>query len=423
MPHQEDILMSFLELNIHRSSSMDIDLNFQSGRLKDYFNLVYHKIFRNLNPHYGFIKNYYRTNYSKKVLVSYTYLPFVLPFRGNQFYSHSNQVESLHIAQIFHQLGFQVDLAAYDHKIRINKKRHYDLIFGHEPNLSRFSQYSPHAKIIHYATGAYHTFRNRNEQLRINRLLKRKKLTSSKIKTQWGWLDSPDTSFDKSDAIFLIGNTYTKNTYPKKYHSKIIPLTTIAHSFYPRPLIQTQKDFDKAKKNFLCLISSAPIHKGLDLLLDVFEKNPNLHLYIAGNIFTDPQFVKIYRHQLFHLPNIHYQGWVSINSHLFKTLVSRCAFITLVSASEGINGAVPTCMHSGLIPIITHTCGVDIKKSGLILSDDKLSTIQSALKKYSSLSNQKLESLSSRSQLTALSQYTQDQFRSQFIDALASVLS
>lgn len=52
------------------------------------------------------------------------------------------------------------------------------------------------------------------------------------------------------------------------------------------------------------------VHKGLDIVLEAFIQMPEYQLTIIGPVLEEPQFVDLYRKELFHTRNIHFVGWV-----------------------------------------------------------------------------------------------------------------
>jgi len=59
--------------------------------------------------------NYYKTDFKKNVLLSY----IVAPFKSDSpNYTHTNFNESIIIAEVFRDLGFNVDVYNYDLKVK-----------------------------------------------------------------------------------------------------------------------------------------------------------------------------------------------------------------------------------------------------------------------------------------------------------------
>jgi glycosyltransferase involved in cell wall biosynthesis len=121
------------------------------------------------------------------------------------------------------------------------------------------------------------------------------------------------------------------------------------------------------------------MQKGLDLLLEVFPKHPDLHLYVCSTFSQEPDFCECYRRELFETPNVHPVGWVEVCSPQFCQLIERCGAVIHPTCSEGQAGSVVQCMHAGLTPIVTREAGIDVENFGVLLADDHLETIERAV--------------------------------------------
>lgn len=367
-----------------------------------------------INPKRLRIFNLFNTNFQKRVLISYITAPFIVEER----FGHSSFAEVKSIAEIFNNFKYQVDIIRYDGNFgQINfGNRQYDLVFGLEPNfLKVVSKFKP-KNSIYYATGAYWKFNNDAEEKRITELFKRKKIQLLNRRAA-----SNHQSSDIADAVISIGNDWTKNTYTK-HAKKVETIRVSAFSFFPYSQIASNKNWNSAKKKFLWFGSVGAVHKGLDLLLEIFSKHPNLELFICGAVEKEKDFVNLYHKELFETKNIHLIGWVSPDSKEFAEIMTNCAFTILPSCSEGMSGAIATCMHSGLIPLISRQCGIDIDDIGEIFKNNSIETIEKTIIKFSQIDNFEVKELSVRSFVHAKKNYTAEVFRQDFSKALKNIL-
>lgn len=121
------------------------------------------------------------------------------------------------------------------------------------------------------------------------------------------------------------------------------------------------------------------ILKGLDLLLEVFEKRNDAELYICAPFASEKKFINIYKHALFKRPNIHSIGFVVPLSKKYYEIINKCAFIIHPSSTEGSSGGVIQGLHSGLIPIISKESGIDLDKYSFILNECTINEINSII--------------------------------------------
>lgn len=297
------------------------------------------------------------TNQSKdksKVLVSYTTLPFYM--RTNR---HTNNQEIRAIAEIFHELGYRVDVVNYACEKRINYSD-YKIIFGFgQPFEKSFRTSNSRLIRIYYATGAHVFHQNAAEAQRVaevnarhNSNLLPKRLVS------WCWTLS--TNF--CDHLIILGNSWTESTYREYTKSKISMMNATA--LLNNLSNSKNRNISKNRMSFLWFGSSGLIHKGLDLCLIFFSEHPELTLHICGP--KEDDFFRVFE-DYFRLPNIIFHGFVSVNSSLFLDISEKCVFAILPSCSEGQATALLTAMGTGLIPVATRFTGIDVPKYGYII--------------------------------------------------------
>ena len=126
---------------------------------------------------------------------------------------------------------------------------------------------------------------------------------------------------------------------------------------YPYP---AGKDFTAARRRFLWFGSGGLLHKGLDRVLEVFAALPDFELTVLGPIDREPEFERAFHRELYETPNIHTHGWIDVASPEFLALALRHLALVYPSCSEGQNGGAVTCMHAGLIPVLSRESGVDL---------------------------------------------------------------
>lgn len=77
--------------------------------------------------------------------------------------------------------------------------------------------------------------------------------------------------------------------------------------------ILKNRNINEVKKNFLWMGSLGLIHKGLDLLLEIFNELPDYNLYICGSTKNEPEFEYLYFDELYRTKNIHTYGFVGVD--------------------------------------------------------------------------------------------------------------
>ena len=306
------------------------------------------------------IENVFKTNFKRNVLISYIIDPFYL----NSNFSHTNTIECMEICKIFSSLYYNVDVVSYFENIDNFNFEKYEILFGFG-NLYEKSFYSTNSEKlirIFYGTGTSQNFSNNASLNRMLEVYNKKQIlipeSTRLINTNWPLQQLC------SDYMIILGNEFTKSTYQNVNITKVYNLPASFHKIFDIEL--KRKNFNIAKKNFLFFGSSGLIHRGLDLLLEVFTKRKDIFLHICGPISKEIRFKNTYNYELFHSQNIYCHDFIDIRSNLFKDLMYNCGFVIYPSASEGGCASIVTVLgNGGLVPIISRASGLDIFEFGI----------------------------------------------------------
>ena len=286
----------------------------------------------------------YQANKSdKNVLLSYITHPFRIKLNDPIFYSHTNQWECKQIANTWVKYGYTVDIIDWDNAIFLPKKD-YSVFIDIHSNMERIAPLlSPKCKKILHITGAHWRFQNDAENKRLLALKSRKGVTLQPRRQV-----PPSLGIENAECATILGNKFTQETFA--YSEKplyAIPLSTTVQY----PLIE--KNFEKIHKNYLWLGSFGMVHKGLDLVLEAFQELPDCNLTICGPVNRESDFQKAYFKELYQSPNIKTLGFIDVSGDQFLKVIKNTCALIYPSCSEGQAGSVITCMHAGLIPIIS----------------------------------------------------------------------
>ena len=310
---------------------------------------------------------------NKRALMTYVAKPFYMGPELLHRPHHSNVPQAIEIAKAFNRLGFIVDIVDWLDDTFIPTS-HYDVFFGMHYNFERLLPYLDAKTVkIYYGTGAYWSFEIAAEKARIEDLEKRRGVRLE-LPVRLG----PNNWVQIADAVIVLGNEWTASTY--RPHAR--KLFTIDNTALPvaEPDLE-KKDFVTARQNFLWFGSTGLLHKGLDLVLEAFTELRDLHLWVCGPLQAEAEreFIRVYRRELFHTPNIHPIGWISVYSDEFKWLTDHCAFVILASCSEGMSGAVLNCMARGLIPLVSRETGIDTDDFGVTFEKCSIDEIRQVI--------------------------------------------
>jgi hypothetical protein len=346
------------------------------------------------------------------VLLSYVIDPFLTPGRVLSN-AHTNQWESLQIAKTFLDLDYSVDVISW-HNYEFVPTKDYAVFIGHRINFDRIAPRLDRRciKIMHIATA--HWLFHMASQYQRHLALQERKGVSLPIQRPL----SPNRAIEQADCATILGNEFTLSTY--RYAAKPlypVPISTV--TLYPWP---ETKNFERCRTRFLWFGSDGFVHKGLDLALEAFTEMPDCHLTICGPIDREPDFQRVYSRELYHTPNIETVGWVDVSSSKFLEVTNECIGLIYPSCSEGQCGAVVTCLHTGLIPIISYESGVDVEGFGFLLRHCQIDEIKASIRMVANLPAEELKRRARKAWEFARAHHTRDKFAEEYRRAIAAII-
>jgi glycosyltransferase involved in cell wall biosynthesis len=342
---------------------------------------------------------------NKNVLLSYITFPFTVKPDHPFFFSHTNLWECQQIATTWQNHGYNVDIIDWDNPWFFPKKD-YSVFIDIHANMERIA---PHLmkdckKILHI-TGAHWQYQNAAEQKRVSDLEMRRGIRLAPQRQV-----SPSRGIEYADCATILGNSFTEETFAfAKKPLYPIPISTTVQ--YPA----LEKNFNKIRKNFLWFGGTGMVHKGLDLVLEVFCQLPEYQLTVCGPVHKEPDFERAYDRELYHTKNIRTVGFTDIRSMQFLDIIKNTTALIYPSCSEGGGGSVITCMHAGLIPIVSVESSVDIEEDfGILLKNCSLDEIRDSVKSLSQKSDAELQHMSNSVWQYARANHTREKFAEEY---------
>ena len=136
---------------------------------------------------------------------------------------------------------------------------------------------------------------------------------------------------------------------------------------------------------------------------------------LVKRLEKEKDFEKVYQRELYYTQNIQTFGWIDVGSSEFIKLAAQCVGLVYPSCSEGSAGAVLSCLHAGLIPIISYESGVDVSKDfGVILNDCSIQEIKEAVHRIAKLSAHELKQRSQKAWEFARANHTIENFEKEY---------
>ncbi|MDD3079174.1 MAG: glycosyltransferase [Paludibacter sp.] len=361
------------------------------------------------------IENVFKNDCKKKVLISYLKDPFI---KGID-YKHTNLLECFTIAEIFNDLGFQVDVISLDSTYKVNYCN-YDVICGQGRIYENSFNNDCRIKRIYYSTGSSFFYSEINTAKKVRDFYEKTKILATSSGRFFN--HTVTKSIFLSDKVIVLGNNTVLDTFVNLDGNAANRYENLNAFYFDVCNIDlNKKNFYISKKHFLWFGSSGFLHKGLDLLIDIFSKRNDYFLHICGiETVYEAKVLNYYKPIITSSKNIFNHGFVNIDSSDFKNLMLTCSFVIFPSISEG--GAVSVLnvvANGGLIPIVTKSVGLDVDEFGYIV-DDSIFSINNLLDNINELSEQDIFELSIKAKTLVREHYTYDKYKTNLKSILSS---
>lgn len=308
-------------------------------KIKDYL----HEKFSELTNE-NFIENFnpYQIISKKKALL---YYKCSHKFENSKI--GTTEYQSLGIARALNRAGYVVTVV--DRKLKFKILNKYDLFVGafNTGGFKYFShilnQLTKNTIKIGLSTGANPNMMRKEFEKRKKMFFRRNKLRLNHM-TRYSLVDFNKLR-KKLDYLIYFG--YQKGFVDKSYdfREKIDVQPCISDKIK----FKTKNFRSNLLKNFIYYSGSGFLHKGLDLVIEFFIRNPNLKLYICSASY-EKKFLEFYN--LSNFKNISFLGNIKEESKKAEQLFNKCGFIISMNCSGGGSAALAVGRRYGLIPVV-----------------------------------------------------------------------
>jgi len=329
--------------------------------------------------------------------------------------THQNIGQARELAQAIVESGFNVDVVDYDETRRGLFDHPYDLVIDLHPVETPVyrNHLTHHAKRISYITGCDPAFANAAEHERLAAVRARRGATLAPRRQAQAF---PRASFESYDAMFLFGGRFARETYA---NFRCPPLHALVNNGYDH--VEPTDPAARRANRFMFLGGNGQVHKGLDLLLEVFASEPDLELVVCSPFAREADFAQVYRAEL-QLPNVQAIGFVDVLSPAFRQLQAQCAWMILPSCAEGQCGSVTVAMSFGLTPVVSEACGFEDPEI-MILPDCSIDAIRRTVQELAVSSQEIVRTRSEQSFELMRRAYRPEHYAAAVRAGLAAVLA
>lgn len=312
------------------------------------------------------------SKYLSKTLPAFTHLS-----------SHSGFHESIEALHLLLELGYTVDYLNLIDTPAIDWSK-YELIIDAGSSLEN-SKHIKGQKKIYYATGCHWKTFYANAYKHSESFYKRNNILLYPDRQL-----IPNYSDEAADLITCFGGSYQADSFQLNRHK--VKHLNISTTYIP------PKEFRKkigTKTKFMWYGGHGPFHKGLDIVVEAFEKMPQFELHIFGNIELNAKLYNWFQDKIQLLKNISYHGWATPDSKTFQEYVQLCDAFVFASSSEGGAGSVIQCLQFGLIPILNASTSVDLTNQQFNIQgknpEEEIASIIETVERFSKTNSEELQ--------------------------------
>lgn len=285
------------------------------------------------------------TSAQKKILICY--LDYLRTIRElNRNFGHTNRQEMMQIVKVCIELNLRIDVCAcYDRNaIEEIRENYYDYILGFGDTFFYAKEKNPDAAAILYTTENPYRISYERETERLRYFTERTGRTFHLERTGVYYKKDDEK---KADRIICLGE-------PSYFADTGKPVDRV----WPSALKNSDFTLDfspKKKTNFLVYGVDGFIHKGNDILVELFAKHPEWNLYLCGARGAEKAEEAGYKLT----ENVHVCGFVDTMSGQFQEIAAKCYYLLLPSCSESPSTSALTALRHGIIPIVMKGNGLD----------------------------------------------------------------
>ncbi len=366
----------------------------------------------------NFIKNYFCTNYNKNALICYLLHQYI---SDKTIYTHSNTMESYIAGEIFGKIGYNVDI------INVNEAKtkdeaffkKYDVIYGKIPPNAFYAN----KNCIPYNTGMAQKNYNIEAVKRwLEFYLKFRQIPRNSL------CDDANIYSLLAKGVISLGNDRVKEAITLDGLEKYQNLKNLNGFYFDVYDINLEaKNFKEAKKNFLWFGSRAAIHKGLDIVIEVFKKRKDITLHICGfnPLKNEDVFYNAYKDALDNkISNIINHGFVDISTQKFKDILDTCSCVVSPSIAEGgAIGILNTICNGALIPMITKQSGLDVENYGFTFDKVNQETVSQMIDKFLNLPEYEIKNLAYLIKTETREKYSMENYKKNLTSIIKDILN
>lgn len=247
--------------------------------------------------------------------------------------------------------GYKVDIVILS--AEFTPLKHYDLFIGHGGRCRTTLDALPaDVPVFQYVSGAHWVAFNEESEARYERYAASRGISKPRSfkRDLSPILEGENYLADMADILLAMNCPRMVKTFGNLKEKFFFT----GFGAYPDQALRISaelRDYEAGRKGFIYVAGSGGnIQKGLDVLLEAFEKTPHLHLYIYCRV--EPEILNHYRVEL-ELPNIHYIYHLKSTAfgNALNVILRKINFTVHAPINSGMGTAFMGSLAHGFIPV------------------------------------------------------------------------
>ncbi len=318
------------------------------------------------------------------------------------------------ICKALNECGFTVDaIGIRDTEFPL--AHDYDILVAHAgPAYCHFGELiQPTCKVLDYSTGCHWRAFDAQSAERYARFGSRQTGAKSQVVARPLVIEHEDYAAKRGDLIVCLGPETARTFEP--FGKRVFHVNNAAITKTPAALPPIT---ESVKRSFLYCGGSGNVQKGLDLLVEAFAQEPDLHLHIDSPI--EDELLDTYQKEL-RAPNIHYVEWMRKLPGGAARIPRRCAFTIYAGFNSGQSTALIGSLGDGLIPVVTREANLGLGPLEVSIHSPSVTDIRAAIRRASQLPISELETCRASILAAFQSRFSPEAYRAGFKTAISSL--
>jgi hypothetical protein len=267
--------------------------------------------------------------------------------------------------------GYETDVLHYD-DVETEITPDYRLVVAHVgPAISRIIKILPTSVPV----------------IRYRQLAERRGIPDLQLPTRLLCPEEEQELDQRANLIASLGEMTTR-----MFQAAGLNATCIHNAAYVKPA--TDEEIARkvtAGRGFLYQGGSGCIQKGLDLLIEAFAQERDIHLYLDSII--EPDIFTVYRKELA-LPNIHFSRLLVRAERVRAHVESSCPFLILAGLNSGQSTAMVAGTARGRIPVVNANADIPWEAGVIRIDSSDVPSIRNAIRTAAGWPDQDLLAMS-----------------------------